>query len=254
MSDRLHDHMTDHSQTPDRGVCGGQHRAERRRWSRAAALATSLAAGGLLMVACTGTPATTESTSESTSVPAGAGGEADQAASYQGGDAAGASTMALPSATAAPVSTSGPVPQQGDISQEVPAQTLTTEPARPADEPGDFGTGVTTRVTSISAVDGVAAGPGESAAPAVAVTVEFENSSDQVVGMNSVQVDLQTQDGTSASSLSGPPSAPLSGALQPGQKASGTYVFDVADNQRADFDLLVSYSTDAPVLHFTGTV
>lgn len=218
-------------------------------------IAGPLAVTALLVAACTGTPSTDQTGSAvSSSVPvqAGAGQEADQAAAYQGGDAAGASTMALPSPTTAAVPTDGPAPAAGNISQEVPAQTVTTAAEQPADRPGDFGTGVTTAITAITAVDGVAAGPGESAAPGVAVTVEFTNGSDKTVGMDSVQVDLQLSDGTSASPLSGSPAAPLSGVLAPGEKRSGTYVFDVPSDQRSQFRMLVSYTTDAPVLQFTG--
>lgn len=227
---------------------------------RAALLAAGLA-GVLAVSACTsGTDSAATGTPTSASEAASSGQAAsdpaasDQAAGYQGGDAQGATTMALPGPTSTPASTVGVAPAPGNINQEVPAQTLTTAAAQPADQPGDFGSGVSARVVSMTAVDGVGAGPGESSAPAVAVTVEIQNSSSDAIGLDSVQVDLRTSDDLPASPLSGAPAAPLAGSLAPGESRSGVYVFDVPTGDRADLRLLLSYSTQAPVLQFTGSV
>jgi hypothetical protein len=56
------------------------------------------------------------------------------------------------------------------------------------DKPGDFGTGLTVRLTRIAAVKGTATAPGEIGGPAIKVTVVARNRGDQTVDLNSVVV------------------------------------------------------------------
>jgi hypothetical protein len=51
-----------------------------------------------------------------------------------------------------------------------------------------------------------------------------------------------------------PDREPLAGALDAGRTRSGTYVFTLADDERADVSVLVRYSADTPTVVFAGNV
>ena len=169
-----------------------------------------------------------------------------------GAPASAAGPAADPTTTVAPVSTAGPVPSTGDINQEVPAVELTTNTPVPLDGTADFGGSVTATLTEVSAVDATARVPGEISGPALAVTVQIQNSSADPIGLDNVTVNLDTKDGSPASPLTTEPAAPLSGVLLPGETRSGVYVFTVPAESRAGVGITVLYSTGAPIVLFQG--
>lgn len=177
----------------------------------------------------------------------------DADATYQG--ATPDSTMALPSPSAlpAPAATAGPVPTPGRIDQEVANVEVVTNAPVPFDAAGDFGGNVVSRLVEVKAIDATAQLPGEIAGPAVAVVVEIENQSAETIGLDGVTVTLADANGAPASSVSSVPAQPVSGALAPGEKRSGVYVFTTALDARTAMTISVSYSTGAPTVLFTGS-
>ena len=105
-----------------------------------------------------------------------------------------------PSPSAAPTSTSSagkqtavPSPSLGTPSSvgsgsPVPVEPVKTKKAVPLDKPGDFGTGLTVRLSRIASVKGKATAPGEIAGPAIKVTVIARNHGDRAIDLNSVVV------------------------------------------------------------------
>ncbi|WP_152187780.1 hypothetical protein [Georgenia satyanarayanai] len=131
---------------------------------------------------------------------------------------------------------------------------VTVRPPVGLDEAGDFGTGLTVRLTAIEPVDGVARAPGEIAGPALAVTVQAVNDSTAPVSLADVVVFLSSgPDRTPASDL-GQGSTPLGGSLDAGSSTTGTYVFTVPDDERDDLRVEISYTGEAPTVAFTGAV
>lgn len=157
-------------------------------------------------------------------------------------------------ATPVPVSTAGPIEPAGNIDQIVPEAPVTTAPAVALTDTADFGGRVTARISQVSAIQANATLPGEVAGPAVAVTVEVANGSAAAIGLDTVTVTAQDAAGNPATSISADPAAALTGSLDPGATASGTYVFTVPTDQRNPITVTVNYSTGAPTLVFSGAV
>jgi hypothetical protein len=129
----------------------------------------------------------------------------------------------------------------------------TTLPAVPLTESVSIAGDVNVRVSEIKAIDAVAQGIGEIAGPAVAVTVEVENGSSSPINLDGALVLLSDSLGSPGTSLTSDPSSPLSGQIDPGQSANGTYVFSVPLDQRDSVQISVSYSPEAPSALFTGS-
>ena len=70
-------------------------------------------------------------------------------------------------------------------------------------------------------------GPGESTGPALAVQVAVTNNSSNPFALDSVFVNLNDSSGAPGLVTTGGPAQPLAGELQPGEEATGTYVFTV---------------------------
>jgi hypothetical protein len=195
-------------------------------------------------------PSTSGGPGEATQIPAEE--SAPPTVPSDGAPASAAGPATDPATTAPPVSTAGPVPSTGDINQEVPAVELTTNAPVPLDGTADFGGSVSATLTEVSAVDATARIPGEISGPALAVTVQIQNSSADPIGLDNVTVNLDTKDGTPASPITTEPAAPLSGVLLPGETRSGVYVFTLPAESRAGVGITVLYSTGAPIVLFQG--
>jgi hypothetical protein len=122
------------------------------------------------------------------------------------------------------------------------------------DDTADAGNGVEVTLSRIRSVEAEANLPGEVGGPAVAVTVEVANGSQERIDLDRVTVDLATSAGASASPVLDPDLEPLAGALDAGRTRSGTYVFTLADDERTDVSVRVRYSADTPTVVFTGSV
>jgi hypothetical protein len=121
------------------------------------------------------------------------------------------------------------------------------------DGTADFGNGVSARLTEVTAVEAEAHLPGEFSGPAVALTIEVSNGSEESISLATVTADL-TFDGLSAYPVLDPERPQFSGELAPGDTTSGSYVFTLDPAQRDDVALRLSYSTEAPTVIFAGSV
>lgn len=183
---------------------------------------------------------------DETSEPADAG---DAQATAAGGESAATATPEPP------VSTAGPAPSTGGGIGEVVEEVAVVVNAPVAlDQVADFGGQVTARLGAISPLEATATLPGEIGGPALAITVDIANGRAEPIGLDAVTVSLIDGAGNAASEISGEPASPLAGALQPGQQASGVYVFTVPTADQANLSLTVNYSAGAPTVLFTGSV
>ncbi|MBX9244946.1 hypothetical protein ICW40_09005 [Actinotalea ferrariae] len=128
----------------------------------------------------------------------------------------------------------------------------TAEPV-PLAATADFGTGVTSSLGGVEAIQAEAQGPGEIAGPALAFEIRLTNGSPGPVDLGAVTVNLTDDAGVPGLPMLGPPSAPFSGTLDAGDSVTGTYVFAVDEGSRSEVALEVSYSMQAPVVVFRGS-
>jgi hypothetical protein len=120
------------------------------------------------------------------------------------------------------------------------------------DEAAESGQGVSVEVTKIEQVEGKANGPGEVAGPAVRLTVQVANGSPKQLSMELALVNVYYGKArTPAASLSGPGADPLAGSIDPGESASGRYVFGVPKSKQDELTVEFSYTTDAPTVIFS---
>jgi hypothetical protein len=123
------------------------------------------------------------------------------------------------------------------------------------DGTADFGEGVTARLSSVEAVDAQARIPGEVSGPGVVITLEVTNGSSAPIGLDNVTVDLVDAQDRSASPITMEGRTPLSGDLEPGAKASGTYVFTMPVEDRATAEVRVTYAAPpTPTVVFAGNL
>ena len=217
-----------------------------------AACTSSNDSAGSSSAAESSTTTTSLAPGEASQIPSAAETSSAPVVPSDGAPASAVGPSADPTTTAPAVSTSGPVPTSGDINQSVPEVQLTTNAPVPLDGTADFGGSVTAKLTEVNAIDATARVPGELSGPALAVTVEIENSSADPIGLDNVTVNLDTAGGTPASPVTSDPAAPLSGTLMPGETRTGVYVFTVPTGSRADVGITVLYSTGAPIVLFSG--
>jgi hypothetical protein len=98
-----------------------------------------------------------------------------------------------------------------------------------------------------------AAGPGETAGPAVSFVVEVRNGSGAPVDLAAVAVTAAYgAAGTPAVPSSAKPSAPLSGKLAPGATGRGTYVFRLPAAAEGTVRIQVSAGFATAVAVFRG--
>jgi hypothetical protein len=116
----------------------------------------------------------------------------------------------------------------------------------------DFGNGVGIELTAVDAVEVEARLPGEISGPGVAITIDITNDSAAELQLDNVTVDLVDAAGASASPVTPKGAQPLSGPLAVGASTTGTYLFTLPADDRADATLRVSYTSDAPTVLFTG--
>jgi hypothetical protein len=113
--------------------------------------------------------------------------------------------------------------------------------------------GVTASVKSVESVKGEARGPGEIAGPALRVTVNVKNGSDKSIRTELGLINVYYgKDRTPAGTLSGPGVVPFPAEIPAGGSGTGTSVFTVPSGSRSQIEVEFSYSTDAPVVIFSG--
>ena len=117
-----------------------------------------------------------------------------------------------------------------------------------------YGNGVTVTVSGVRKINTTAELPGEIAGPGVQLTIVFRNGSSAPIDLGNVVVDLQDAAGVSATSMTATPAKPVSGSLNSGATATGSYVFTLGRNFSSPAHLSVSYSAQAPVVLFSGPI
>lgn len=165
--------------------------------------------------------------------------------------ASDATSSPSPSPSATQVLPPGADPDAGDGPQT--GATLPTEEAA-LGESIAFDTGITVEIDSVEAIEVEAETPGEESGPAVVVTVTATNGSAEPQEVDSAVVTLTAADdelgiGTTAGSPS-----PLSGTVEPGQSATGRYVFMLDPAADRAVTVSVNYAAGEPVAVFTGKV
>ncbi|MFC5381900.1 hypothetical protein [Aquipuribacter nitratireducens] len=156
-----------------------------------------------------------------------------------GGTPAGTATRVVP-----------PPAGEGGL-EPVPTPTRITLPPAPLERTVETEGEVSVALTSLTAVDVDAIGPGEVAGPGLAVTVEVDNPRAAPLDIDGVAVSLAYA-GTEAGAVSGAPADPLTGPVPAGGSARGTYVFVLPEDQRDDVLVRVSLPGSPTVVVFRG--
>ncbi|MBD8059609.1 hypothetical protein IC607_11600 [Cellulomonas sp. JH27-2] len=177
--------------------------------------------------------ATSTSTAPST-VPSTASPGATPSGSPRGTSTAEATSGSSPRATAAP----GARPTDPPV-----ALKATVEPTK----------GVTARLAKLESVTGVADLPGEVGGPALRVTVEVTNATDDDVDLTGAVVVLyQGEDRAPAIELTKPGGSPLPASVAAGKSVTGVYVFNVPVAERNPVEVEVDLAAEVPVVVFRG--
>lgn len=180
---------------------------------------------------------------------------ASSPAASRGSSSAAAPPAPASSAGSSPAATSAPTTAEPtDPTATVAEVPVTTAPAAPLGASVTSG-GVVVSLGAITSVTAVGQLPGEVGGPAVRVPVTLRNDTGGPVDTDLVVVTLADAAGDPAGPVTSDPSAqPLRGVLAAGASATGTYVFTLPTDDRSGVALTVSYSTQAPVVLFTGTI
>jgi hypothetical protein len=178
-----------------------------------------------------------------------------------GAEAAGSSTaVATPTDLPTTDGFGSPIvkPKPGQTKPRLAKPTSTSKSPRPVrvglDEPADLGNGVVVEVTRVESVQGNAKGRGERDAPAVRLTIELTNDTDQVIDLRGATVTAYFGPGNDpASDLSGPGADFLPSEVRPDATVTGVYVFAMPTKQRGSVRVDVGYAADQPQAIFRGS-
>lgn len=150
-------------------------------------------------------------------------------------------------------SISAPGPSESGAPSD-PAPSPTQAPA-PIGSPSDVMPGVTAVVSSVEAVEGTAEGPGEVAGPAIKFVITVTNDSEEPISLATAVINVDYGvDRTPASELSRSGGSPFPAEVAAGASETGTFVYTIPRDQRADVRITVDYSVDVPPLVFAGAV
>ena len=220
---------------------------------RAPALCVAgLLVGAGLLGACAADGAT-ETRARSTPSPSGAAVTADPAGAVPS-DSVTAPTegeQGLDPRTVPPVEQTPVAPPggAGDL-EPVPTVAVTTLPPVALDRTSAVSDAVAIRLAGFEAVQVTGRGPGQLSGPGLAVTVEVDNNGETDLDVAGLAVSLSYDD-TEAGPVDGPPAAPVTGAVAAGTTVTGTYVFLVPEQGRAEVVVRVGLVSQA-VAVFTG--
>jgi hypothetical protein len=116
-----------------------------------------------------------------------------------------------------------------------------------------FDTGIRVAIVSVEPIEVDAETPGELSGPALVVNVTASNDSASPQAVDSAVVMVETADGdVGIGTTAGDPS-PLAGVIDPGESASGRYVFMLDPAAGREVTVTVNYAAGEPVAVFTGT-
>ena len=185
------------------------------------------------------------------------GGSGSSVTSPSASDSAGGRTPTATGSTshsARPTGSAGRTKSSGG--SVVPSIAISTRPAVPFASTGDFGGGVTVKVTKMADQTSSDSGPGTiKGQPAVAFTLAFTNKSGRTISVNTVNVTATYGSAhTPASPANSSSNTPLSGQVKPGDTATGVYAFAIPKADRDDVSLQLWYAQGQPVVVISGAV
>lgn len=156
-------------------------------------------------------------------------------------------TDPLPTATV-------PAPDGGSIDETVaPADPAPSHEAELGDT-ADLEDGVAVTVTDVELLDVEAHTPGEIAGPAVALTIDIANGTDDVIDLSTAMVSVTGSAGSYGQPTTSEPYQPFTGSVQPGAESSGIYVFRLPAEEREALEVVVQYVAGAPIALFVGSL
>ncbi|TFD12070.1 hypothetical protein E3T35_08105 [Cryobacterium sp. TMT1-2-2] len=167
---------------------------------------------------------------------------------------------AMPTATPTAVPSRDPSSTAIPTVAPAPTEAAAAEPAPPAaqapvplTESAAAVPGVVFSVGALSAVDGVARGPGEVGGPSLRFTVTVRNDTPDTVSLGSTVVNLFFgAEQSPATELTASGGAPFPESVAPGATQQGTFVFAVPSDRRDQVSIAVDYSVGVPIVLFEG--
>ena len=139
----------------------------------------------------------------------------------------------------------------GNISETIDEISAITLPEQPISSPAEL-KDAEISITAAQRVTVEAGGPGEFAGPAVAFTIAIENRSTEPLDLTTVSVSVLDSTDAPLATSTAAPAVPFAESVPVAGEASATYVFSNPQSLSGPFNVLVSYSTEAPVVVFVG--
>lgn len=145
--------------------------------------------------------------------------------------------------------TSAPTVEEEPTDLPVPLEPV------PLDQTAEFGDEVSAELVDLFAIQAEGQAAGEISGPAIRVTVRLINGTGEPLSLDAVTVAMYFgPDLTPAPPITDPGTVPFSGSLAPGETAEGVYTFSIAENERDDISVTVSYSASSAIVVFSGAV
>lgn len=172
----------------------------------------------------------------------------------QAGPKPSGSTSSSPSSSAAseapdPSASATPSPTPPAESNPFPE----LDPVAP-DQPG-AAEGIGAELVKFESVTGEVTGPGDVAAAAVRVTIDYTNTGTAPLDLNLIVVNgYMGAQRDPAETYEHPGGSPVSGSLEPGKTATGVYLFRIPEDRRDDVTFVVDYHAGMPAITFRGPV
>ena len=146
-------------------------------------------------------------------------------------------------------------PTPGSVTKTVAPRTQSTlKPVKLGKAVSRFNPGVSTKVSRVSSAYVKAKYPGEVSGPSIIFTLSITNSSNRVVDLDTLVVNVLDAKLAPANRITSPPAVPMPKAVAAGHTVTGRYVFVVPKATRKPITIQVSRSADEPVVVFTGPV
>lgn len=143
--------------------------------------------------------------------------------------------------------------ETSDPSEGTTGPRATLEPVA-IDQEAEPVTGLTIRLVSIEAIEGVAAVPGERSGPAILVTLEGENSSTRDAHTPAVIVNVYFGAERNPANILVTPREDFPQTVAAGSSETGVFAFSVPLDQRDQVLIEVDLSLDMPIVLFEGEV
>ena len=171
--------------------------------------------------------------------------------------ATGTATATATEPAPVPAPTSAPAGVEPPLSNDAALAAVPQAVAPPVAlaAPATVKTGLSAKVTNISAVEGEAKGIGEIAGPAIKFTIEVTNNTGADVSTNGVSVTVEYgKEAIPAGQLSDPVTADFPPVIAKDKSATATYVFSVPVDQRSLVRILLSLEASLPIAAFEGAL